>query len=733
MCDQVATTVSTEYKMESPYLEAIQKIPGKTPGEKHQALNCIAKKFIDNAMETDDDGVKNVDVKSSAELPECLVPIVQLEVAKILHQPDGIVAALKSDDAFINDRALKVKWFFDGSNEDITNSQYFNKHIFPHVSLTVRMRIIKNLAKYLMLSNKQSIAENFYIELKEQYGEELVRPLCFACGEDFIRITTNKWIKPITVSELEIIYPRFPNFVFSLLRMYSVLYSKFLPNLLIHHAEIFADIVKKSNSCIKLSRKKCQLFLKNARNAFLDDPKYFMPVLPLKLITTMLNKLEFHQFYKKMFPQNQKEFCFTTLYEYLKYYPKKEEKINLIMSTFEDVYGISLLDCADLISFQLLLENQPDVFVDIVKEFNLDIKPSDKKSASFLKNVRIYLLNEPEIFIPLLPLASITKKLNKLEFNQFYKHLFPEHYKEFCFTTYYQLLEYYPKEEKLNFLISTFKDLYGMSPLDCVDLISFSLLLKNHANVFVDIVKMFNLNNNISNKKFESFLKNVLDPFSRRNKIRMPLQSLKSITRMLNKLEFYQFYKHLFPQSHRELYLETIYGYLEYYPKEEKFNLLMSTFEDVYKLNFFEWIGSMTLQRLLEIHDIFVDIVKELTSNTKLSYEKSKSFFKRVRDQLLNTPVLIISLLPLESITEKLNKLEFHQFYKQCFPQNYQDFSFTTFHKLLKYYPEEEKINLLLSTFEDVYGISLLDYDYLIPRNMIELLNLEQRIKIAKK
>ncbi|XP_044011876.1 uncharacterized protein LOC122854906 [Aphidius gifuensis] len=355
--------------MESPYLEAIQQIPGKTPGEKYKTLNCIARKLIDDTMETDDDGVKNVYVKSSAELPECLVPIVRLEVAKILHQPDGIVSALKSDDAFINDRALKVKWFFDGSNEDITNSQYFNKHIFPYVSLTVRIKIIKNLAKYLMLSNKQGIAENFYIELKEQYGEELVRPLCFACGEDFIRITTNEWKKPVTVSELEIIYPRFPDIVILLLKKSPVKYSKCLPKLLTNHTDIFVDIIEKTTSglYVKLTNKKSELFFKHARNAFLTNPKLFMPCLNLKLITAKLNKLEFYQFYKKQFPQNYANFYFPTLFEYLKYYPE-EEKLNLLMSTFKDSYGISLLECTDLISPDLLRLLNPEERIKIARK-----------------------------------------------------------------------------------------------------------------------------------------------------------------------------------------------------------------------------------------------------------------------------------------------------------------------------------------------------------------------------
>ncbi|KAF7994245.1 hypothetical protein HCN44_003335 [Aphidius gifuensis] len=597
------STISTKYNMESLYLEAIQKIPGKTPGEKYQALNRIAKKLIDDAMDIDDNCVKNVDVKSSAELPECLVPIVSLEVAKILRQPDGIVAALKSDDAFINERALKVKWFFDSSNENITNSQYFNKHIFPHVSLTVRIKIIKNLAKYLMLSNKQSVAENFYIELKEQYGKELVRPLCFACGEDFIRNTTNKWEKRVSVSELEIIYPRFPNFVISSLKENPHEYREFLPKLIKKHADSFVDIVIKpsENLVVTLSNKNRELLLKKTRNAFLDNPKPFMRLLPLKLITAKLNKLEFYQFYKQLFPQDYEEFWFVKLYQFLEFYPK-EEKFNLLISTFEDVYGKSFLECVDSILFQMLIENYADVFVDIVKRFNLNNKLCNEKYELFLENVlndfktNRRLLDYPQ------SLQLIKTKLNKFEFYHFYKQLFPQKYEDLCFEKLYKYLEFYQEEEKLNLLISTFEDVYGKSFLECVDSISFQMLIENYADVFVDIVKRFNLNNKLCLEKYELFFKNVLNDFKTNRRLLDYSQSLQLITTKLNKFEFYQFYKQLFPQMYEEFCFEKLYPYLEFYQEEEKFNLLLSTFEDVYGISLLECTDliSPQLLRLLD-------------------------------------------------------------------------------------------------------------------------------------
>ncbi|XP_044011321.1 uncharacterized protein LOC122854582 [Aphidius gifuensis] len=374
------------YEMDSPYLKAIQQIPGKTPGEKYQALNCIAKKLINDTMDIDDNGIKNVEVKSSAELPECLVPIVSLEVAKILHQPDGILAGLKSDDALINDRALKVKWFFDGSNKDITNSQYFKNHVFPYVSLTVRIKIIRNLGKYLMLSNKQSVAEEFYNELKEQYDEKTVRPLGFACGESFFRKITSEWNESLSISELEIIYPRFPTYVIELLKNKPFKYIKFLPKLLKNHADSFVDIIKtmKGYLSIDLTNKKSEFLFKNQRSALLENAKLFIDIMSIEQITKKLTKLEFKQFYKQLFPEKYEEFSFNTFYEYLKYYPE-EEKLNLMLSTFEDLYGKNLLDCDDFITPQLLRLLKPEQRIKIARrkleKTDKSFEPSDIECA----------------------------------------------------------------------------------------------------------------------------------------------------------------------------------------------------------------------------------------------------------------------------------------------------------------------------------------------------------------
>ncbi|XP_044014484.1 uncharacterized protein LOC122856748 [Aphidius gifuensis] len=326
----------------SPYLDAIQKIPGKTPGEKLKTLNNIANKFIAVSANTTDK------IQSTPELSDVLVPIVSLEVAKVLHQPEEIVAALKSDDIALNDRALKVKWFFNGTNKNITNFDYFYNNIFSYVSVNTRDKIIKKLAKHLLLKNHTTIAEEFYINLKNKYGDNSARRLCFACSENFIENTIFNWKKTLNFVDLDIIYQRYPNVAIKYIKKNTEQYQKFLPKLLKKHPNEFVNLAKEysGNLYIELTHKKSELFLKNCRHELLENPKIFFSILPLEFITSKLTKTEFYKVFKGLFPSNIDSFDYDEFYiyiNYLKYYDEKE-KFNYFMSTFQDLYGLNFLE-----------------------------------------------------------------------------------------------------------------------------------------------------------------------------------------------------------------------------------------------------------------------------------------------------------------------------------------------------------------------------------------------------
>lgn len=349
----------------SPYLDAIQKVPGKTPGEKLKTLNFIANKFIAESSNTDDK------IPSTPCLQDVLVPIVSLEVAKIRHQPEEIVAALKSDDIALNDRALRVKWFFNGTNKNITNFDYFYNNIFSHVSVNTRDKIIKKLAKHLLLKNNTTIAEEFYINIKTEYGDNSARRLCFACSENFIEDTIFSWNKKLNYVDLDIIYRRYPNVAIKYIKENTKEYLAFLPKLLKSHLNEFVNLVKEDSgelhSYIKLTHKKSQIFLKHCRHELLENPQIFFSMLPLKFITSKLTKTEFYKVYKGLFPSTIDSFDYDAFYKYfnyLKYYDgfSMEEKFSYFRKTFQDLYGLNFIEnCPITVEIMKLLDPEERV------------------------------------------------------------------------------------------------------------------------------------------------------------------------------------------------------------------------------------------------------------------------------------------------------------------------------------------------------------------------------------
>ncbi|KAH0534638.1 hypothetical protein KQX54_006105 [Cotesia glomerata] len=341
----------------SPYLSGIQKIPGSKLSEKFDALNRIAKKVVESKS-------KNQDALDLKEVPEALKPLVQVEIARLLRQPDGIVDALKSDDSVVFSRAIKVKWFFNGSIEACSTVQYYQTHILPYVSLQSRFKIIKTLGDNL--GEKSAIAEKFYISLCEMYGEKQAYPLLKACSESFIwnRITEhgvrldNRIVRflfykypELIVKYLKLGKKSSDPFERNLQRVNLYVLFDFLPRLVKKCPKAFVELIEMHgcSSFRKLSNTRTELFLVNCIDALLKNAKLFLPVLNLKTVTKKLNEEQFKNIFTQLFPEDLKSFEFGDLLDYLEFVPK-DKKLPLMLSTFKEVYKLNLLDCTEKIT-----------------------------------------------------------------------------------------------------------------------------------------------------------------------------------------------------------------------------------------------------------------------------------------------------------------------------------------------------------------------------------------------
>ncbi|XP_015605129.1 uncharacterized protein LOC107272468 [Cephus cinctus] len=348
-------------EFEAPYLEAIQAVPGKTPGEKYKTIKLAARRIAAVVNAGGDFG----SVIGSVELPSLLQPIVRVEVANILKQHEGITTALRSDDLNVINRAFQAKWFFNGSLKDVVNEEYFAKELLPFVSLNTRARMIRTLAKCLTKENE--LAEKLFKIVSAQYGMEQAMPLLASCNADFVYTLVVEEDVILSNRLVEILFRVHPDMVIKYLMLSKANddtvrklqcpnlcdYQSFLPKLVRNHVKAFTELFEHHTFKVKLGNKCAEMFLKNATETLIEKPIQYLPMLPLKIISAKLTKTQFRNMFRNLMPKDIQKYSFNEVLEYLDHYPEVE-RLPLILETFEEVYGQNLLKCKDLITIRLL-------------------------------------------------------------------------------------------------------------------------------------------------------------------------------------------------------------------------------------------------------------------------------------------------------------------------------------------------------------------------------------------
>ncbi|KZC13029.1 PREDICTED: uncharacterized protein LOC107191111 [Dufourea novaeangliae] len=352
-------------EIQTPYLDAIQAIPGGTPGEKYKWIAKLIKERISecNSLE---------EVTDSEKVPRLLAPIIRVQAARLLYKKDPkdqnlyavIAEALKSDDITVVYKALQAKYFFDGSNVSFTNVQYFFNCLFPYVSLNTRTKIIKCLSTRL---KEPKLAEEFFTAVAETYNLEQALPLLPACGEVFMYDTIVRRRIVLSRKLVKTIFHKNPDFI---VRYFRLSLPSVQPNQRkIHRVELYemgdflAALIKKrldtfvelyekhgeSRPHVKLSKKRAVYFLKNGKYHLLRNPQVFINLVPLKMISVSQIEVMF----PKLFPSNAESFDTDSMLQYLSYYPQ-DKKLALLINSYHQVYGKSLLDDKKLVTADLM-------------------------------------------------------------------------------------------------------------------------------------------------------------------------------------------------------------------------------------------------------------------------------------------------------------------------------------------------------------------------------------------
>ncbi|XP_068966719.1 uncharacterized protein [Bombus flavifrons] len=351
----------------TPYLDAIQTVPGDTPGEKFKWIADFVKQqlSVSNNLE---------DVVEFEKIPKPLVPLIQIQAAIMLNKKDpknqstyeAIAEALKSEDELVVNKALKASNFFNGTNESITNSEYFFENIFPYVSLNTRTRIIKTLALHLSSRNSH-LAETFFLSVDSFYGLEHALPLLLACGEIFAYNMILEKGMVLSRKMVKLFFRKNPDFVVRYLRLsrptdypsarkippvniHDV--TDFLAALVKVRLESFAELYEmheKNPPEILLSNKSVNVFLKNGKQYLERNPKLYIKILPLKNISNNYMEIIF----PKLLPDDITDFNTDDMLDYLRYY-RQDQKRDLFLRTYQQAYNSSILNNPGKVTANLL-------------------------------------------------------------------------------------------------------------------------------------------------------------------------------------------------------------------------------------------------------------------------------------------------------------------------------------------------------------------------------------------
>ncbi|KAL0118054.1 hypothetical protein PUN28_009023 [Cardiocondyla obscurior] len=327
--------------LEIPYLQAIQKVPGNTAGEKWSWIGRLT----------------SLPASEHRQLPSELLPILRVEIAIKDKNHEDIAWALKSDDLTIVNRALKALWFFDGSCKEIVDVSYFCERLFPYVSVNARMRIILTLARRLA-GKDPAFAQQMFTAVTSMYGIQTARPLIIACDEAFAykTIVDNELVLPINI--VKNIFYRNPDLIVRYLKLIKPsesniterspfaigidTYASFLYKLLKKRLNAFVEICELHENYLQgiaLSNTCAEIFLKKAQQHLIKKPLLYINILPLKKINESLME----KIFLDLLPPEESSFDTKKALNYLEHYPR-DKKYRLLCESYKKKYCTDLLD-----------------------------------------------------------------------------------------------------------------------------------------------------------------------------------------------------------------------------------------------------------------------------------------------------------------------------------------------------------------------------------------------------
>jgi hypothetical protein len=368
-----------EIKLNSNYMKAVQDLRGETLSEKKKTVtgivNEVAEHFRSSTMTHSDLTTYITEVVS-----EGLIPLVTIEVSRKLRWSEGVTKALLSTDKFIFSRALKAKWYFDGTCKNTVEPEFYDTEIFPFVSYINRLKIIKTLSIFL---SDTDISEKLYNYICEKYSRNQALALLSACKVEFILDKLQKNFFVIPVNIYDSIHRKHPLLLVDYIKMlskqskpiraYVQFWIKYLPKNLSAFTELKNYF--QTGHGFKLSSRKITFLLKNAQEGIIEDHYFFLKIKGFENVEKYLSSENIRKLIKNGIQKKNDGFNLYRLLDLLKIFSDKKKYLNIIRSAYKEVHNLDFLEIKgnNFINIVLNLHNY-ERYAIAEKEFLLEPK-----------------------------------------------------------------------------------------------------------------------------------------------------------------------------------------------------------------------------------------------------------------------------------------------------------------------------------------------------------------------
>ncbi|XP_063233190.1 uncharacterized protein LOC134536986 isoform X1 [Bacillus rossius redtenbacheri] len=384
------------------FVARFHSLSGKTIGEKLKSLNHLTRDIRSTCSQEDvDQFIAAVKPANNFE------KLLKGRLIDTFKKTRDVVDVLKCEDRLFIKQVLGCDWFFEGSSTDFPTCEFFFTDVFPNTSFNTRNDIIHSLSVHL---RDERVAEQFFSAVRSEYGLQQAKCLLCACRAHFVQsvLDTDGARLDFTEREVTRLVRKFPNLVKANMKKwcFASCMETIIKLMCDLDVKLFIECFQmiKRRLIFKIGRRGIKKIIRFDPASIIKSASKYIDVTEPKYLHKYMTAEDFTYFYRALFPNSyQCQFFFSECPEgnfYKVVEPLNPRKrLDLMLSSFEKVYGEQLLALPDLVGEKLL-----------------QMLPADKRETCAQLKIELCLSKDEDetLWICYLPTGKSVPTLKKL-------------------------------------------------------------------------------------------------------------------------------------------------------------------------------------------------------------------------------------------------------------------------------------------------------------------------------